>query len=270
MLRIIEQRENSTRRIGSIDTAATPGVEVRCEIGGRQYAIEHTTLDPYPDRRADDRRFLEVMEPLAKELNDGELPTDRRYRLFTDIRAFRPFKKRELASIRERLCGWVLANANLEPPSRRKAAVIWGYPPELPVRAMLQCCEARGAMTGKLHVGRLAPENLEDLRLERIRATIESKGPKLEAEGRAGAVSVLVLENSEIAISNHILIAECVHRQFDSSGYAVDEIYLVETDWSTEWLVHTLKLGGARWPTDTDNPPIVAFAPAELIEPSAG
>lgn len=127
-------------------------------------------------------------------LNAVGLPTDRYYRLFTDIHAFRPFKKRELGRI-GRLAGWVLANAGSKPPNNRKAAVIWGSPPDLPLRAMLQCCQAPGAMRGKVHVGCLVPENLEDLRLERIRAAIESMGPKLEAERRAGAVSVLVLES---------------------------------------------------------------------------
>jgi hypothetical protein len=45
----MEQREGATRLIRSIDSDATPGVEIRCEVGRHRYALEHTRPDPYPE-----------------------------------------------------------------------------------------------------------------------------------------------------------------------------------------------------------------------------
>jgi hypothetical protein len=206
------------------------------------------------------------MSQLKDDFDSIELPDDRYLKVLVDVHAFRDFKKRELGSIRAKLKSWVLANRGLQPENSRKAVSKRAGPPELPVRVLLQCFQARGQMRGKVQVARIAPENLEELRRERIRDAISAKGPKLEAEHRLGSVSVLVLEDSDIAISNHIVIADCVHSEVQSREYWIDEIYLVETFWPDEWLVHTLKKGSSIWPTECDNPPRAVFLPDELTD----
>src|SRR5271166_6578287 len=54
VLSIIEGMEGGRREILSMDTPHSRGVEVRCKIQGTVYAIEHTLIDPYPDKRRDD------------------------------------------------------------------------------------------------------------------------------------------------------------------------------------------------------------------------
>lgn len=268
VIRIIEQRMNHTRRICSVDTAATPGVDVRSKIGGQIYALEHTTLDPYPGRRADDQRFLAVLEPLENSIEEtGLIPSDCRYKLHVDIHAFRQFRKSDFARIRAQLQTWVLENHNqLVPPRVGRAAVLSGGPPDLPVRVLLHCFNASGAMRGKVSLCRLAPENLEDLRQQRLHEALSKKGPKLQAEHDSGSTSVLVLEDFDIALSNEIVIGDAVHGELDESGYCVDEVYLVDTTSTMEWMVLLLKHGDSRWPTESESPPMWPFIPSELSD----
>lgn len=268
VIQIIENRERSVRQICSIDTVATPGVDVRCRIGTQIYALEHTTLDPYPERRADDQRFLDVLQPVASSIEAmGLLRPDRRYKLLVDVHAFRRISKSALVTTTAQLKAWVIDNLDgLDPRDHGRAAVCWGGPPDLSVRILLQCFNARGSLRGKISLARLVPENLEDLRGLRIRETIAKKGPKLHAEHVSGSIAVLVLEELDLALSNEMVIADLVHCELDESGFYVDEVYLVDTTSTTEWMSLLLKRGSCRWPTENECPPMWSFDATELSD----
>lgn len=271
VLRVIEKRDRGVRSIRSIDTEASPGVEIRCEIAGQLYALEHTTLDPYPDRRADDRRFLEVLQPLAQSLTDGGfLHPQRGYQLHVETHAFKDTPRSRFPDIRSQIQAWVIDNLDgLDPPRRGRAAVRIADPPRLPLKVLLHCYEAFGQMQGRCSIARLAPDNLEALRRERVRATVASKGPKLHAEHVAGSKAILVLEDFDIAISNQVVIGDAIHAELDQSAYDIDEVYLVETHTPPEWTVFLLRRGSERWPTEDENPPMWTFQCNELKDLTA-
>jgi len=64
VLTIIEQELHAPRSILSRDTPASRGIEIRCGIGDAVYALEHTVIDPYPNKRDDDQQFMAVMGEL--------------------------------------------------------------------------------------------------------------------------------------------------------------------------------------------------------------
>lgn len=256
----------SARQICSVDTPSTPGVDVRCKIGDQIYALEHTTLDPYPDARADNQRFLDVLKPLAISIEEtGLLSFDYRYKLVVDIHAFGQISKSNFAKTRDQMKAWVIDNLDgLTPPRRGRAAVRCGGPPDLPVSANLYCSNASGVMRGKISLSRKAPANLEELRRQRVHQMVSAKGPKLHAEHNSGATAVLVLEDWDIAISNEVLIADAVHGELDASRYCIDDVYLVDTESTTEWNVFLLKRGELQWPSDDNGPPRWTFVPDDL------
>jgi hypothetical protein len=75
VLRMLEARAGAERRDLRADTPRSPGVEVVCTIGAKRYALEHTSIDSYPEKRLDDVQFMAVMGPLEAELSHkGPLP----------------------------------------------------------------------------------------------------------------------------------------------------------------------------------------------------
>jgi hypothetical protein len=58
---------------------------------------------------------------------------------------------------------------------------------------------------------------------------LDRKLPKLAKWKAAGAVSVLILETSDIALTNHILVAEAVQKLLHSRADRPDQIWLVDT-----------------------------------------
>jgi hypothetical protein len=63
--------EGHTVRILSRPDAEAPGLG-RCdavmERGGRQYAVEHKTVDSFPEQRQDNGRFRRVVVPVEQEI----------------------------------------------------------------------------------------------------------------------------------------------------------------------------------------------------------
>jgi len=65
---------------------------------------------------------------------------------------------------------------------------------------------------GRLFVTRFAPPKHENLREQRLATAFDRKCPKLAKWKALRAVSVLILENGDIALTNHIVVAEVVEK----------------------------------------------------------
>lgn len=242
VLRILEVRHGANRHILSIDSYRTPGIEVRCTIGGLQYALEHTTIDPYPDRRLDDQQFLQALSPLETLIGSSELPPARHYHLLVDVLAFRRLSQKQRLAVSDALAQWIKASASkLRPPEGVRADVLRAYPPDVPVSVMLQCWR-QPESSSSLTVGRLAPEDreLELMRRNRVRALLDKKGPKLQVEHDAGARTILIVEDDDIALSNKSLIEAAIREEISRTSYSIDEIYLVEVTARGNWHVYLL------------------------------
>jgi hypothetical protein len=76
---------------------------------------------------------------------------------------------------------------------------------------------------------RFAPSNYEALRVERTRLAIAKKLPKLQSWKNDGARSVLVLENRDLSLSNHVVVLEAAEQALQGRDDAPDEVWLVDT-----------------------------------------
>jgi hypothetical protein len=267
VLSIIEREHGGRREILSMDTPATPGIEVRCRMGDAVYALEHTIVDPYPDKRGDDQQFLEVMGELEASLSgQGLLRSDGWYHLAVESHAFRGKRRSEIPAIREAIRTWVIANARrFDPPGSRQTQQVTASPPAVPVRVQLQCT-VWPRLGDTLRIGRFAPADLPQQRRERIRAALTKKGPKLHAEHRAKARTVLILEDADIALSNPIEIGAAVHAELSLLAYEIDDVFLVDSKSPDCWWIWRLKQGTSQWPTRIESPPCWNMRTLELTD----
>jgi hypothetical protein len=265
VLSIIEREQGARREILSMDTAASRGIEVRCKIGDALYALEHTLVDPYPEKRRDDQQFLRVMGEIEESLSGkGLLRTEGSYHVYVESHAFRGKKRSEIPAIREAIRAWVIANAQRsDPPAPGHTQELTGSPPTLPVRVRLQFT-LWPPSGGKLLIGRMAPADLPQQRRERVGAALKKKGPKLYAEHRAGARTVLILEDNDSALSNPIDIGGALHAELARLDYGIDDVYLVETKLRDCWQVWRMKQGTKQWPTRYESPEFWELAPQDL------
>ena len=59
---------------------------------------------------------------------------------------------------------------------------------------------------------------------------LRRKCPKLQRCKEGGARTVLVLESDDIALTNHVLVGECLAALLPERADLPNEIYLVETE----------------------------------------
>jgi hypothetical protein len=250
VLQMLEARAGAVRRNLVVDTPRSRGVEVVCTIGAKRYALEHTSIDSYPEKRLDDVQFIAVMGPLESELSHkGLLRPDCYYSAAVPVHAFAGLKPRDLPGLRDALRTWIIKVApTCCPEYRGHNLYLSAKPPAVPVPIGLNCT-LWPAMGDTFTIARFAPTNLEELRRLRLREAIQKKGPKLQAERNAVAVAVLVLEDFDSAMSNPVLVGQSLRVELEKAPYEIDEAYLVCTHFADSWTVFNIKKGDAYWPS---------------------
>ena len=79
---------------------------------------------------------------------------------------------------------------------------------------------------GRLFPERFAPDDYEALRVPRLGRAMDKKLPKLADWKKEGARSVLVLEDRDIALSNHIAILDAAEQALEGRSNPPDEVWL--------------------------------------------
>jgi hypothetical protein len=230
VLKIIEGQRGSKRQVLERDAPATRGIELLCDVGGQQYAMEHTLIEPFPDNKRDDVAFTKVLGNIELELK-GVLRPDLIYSVWVDVYAFRDKKTRELERIRQALVLWLQATIpTIVSPSEYEQSAIRARPPHSPVHVMLSCRRTKNPGPN-FFSGRFSPPDLDELRKKRMLKALNDKSPKLHAAKQKGKSTrtVLVLENQDIALTNESLVSETLESLSNEVRYMPDDIYLVGT-----------------------------------------
>lgn len=98
-------------------------------------------------------------------------------------------------------------------------------------------------LDGSLLVSRIAPENVEILRNDRLKRALAQKCPKLDRYKLEGSRTVLILESRDISLSNHVVIGDSLALLMQRRTDVPDEVYLVSTSLH-RWAVWLLSLDG--------------------------
>lgn len=119
---------------------------------------------------------------------------------------------------------------------------------------------------GRVFCGRFAPPDYETLRIGRMRAALGKKLPKLQSWKDTGARSVLLLENRDLSLSNHVVILEAAEDALNGRHDRPDEIWLVDTTIKTEWTVWCLMRDGLSFPDEETSFRYRDFRPDNLAD----
>ncbi len=229
-----------------------PPVDLRLKLGTQSYAIEHTRIEAYAGQINTAETLGRFIDPVINELSEN-LPGPAVYDLYFPNEARLGVNEKKRDEIRGDFIEWVREHAqrlhekNPDRPTRERnprgfCEEYRGTPPGFPYEVTL-AREAHPSHSsqhdGVLFVSQVAPENVEALRADRLQQALERKCPKLQRCKEDGARTVLVLEDGDIFLSNHVVIGRQLAGLLEDHADLPDEIYLVKTPLNrwTVWLM---------------------------------
>lgn len=222
-----------------------PPVEIRVRLGPQRFAIEHTLIEPFPSAILSGKWFAEFSADIQAALS-GSMPTPGIYQLIFPIDPMRGKPRDTHKALRERIIQWVRqAGEELhgECPARQdrnhrpfgyrgsRQTVIDGIPLTLSLRVHWA---ERGHHDGTLFLVRSIDDNIEDQRQTRLRTALDKKLPKLAACRAEGDITMLILEYSDIALTNHVLVAHALEAEL-ADRESPDHIFIVDTTNDDKW-----------------------------------
>jgi hypothetical protein len=213
VLRLIEKRKGAVRqncRWPEKEHHAAP-VELVCDIGGQQFALEHTGVEPFEGyvRLQNDARTH--FRPLEDRISDS-LPSTEYLELHMPLKATEGMKGKTLASLQAALAEYVLAKAPMLPVARDGRYVMpiqHEQPAGVPFEISLHRWR-RSWQAARFRIVQTISEDLEAGRRARIQRACAKKLPKLAAWQSHGAKSILVLEDNDIQNTGFHLVADAL------------------------------------------------------------
>ncbi len=257
VLRFIEARDHAPRKNDgrSPDELNDPDEQRRvdyvCTIGQTLYAFEHTSIQPFPNQIELEVRSRSLFAPIIERFDHR---SDREWwELIVPVGAPAGLTGRKVGKVQDALIKWIEANAACVPV----APLDWRYrnlplgesADGVPFRFSLHRASLEGPyfpsgspLCGRFTMKGVAPANLEQQRAARLKTASECKSPKLAKWKRdSGARTVLVLEEDDLQLTNHFLVADALVPAEATTPDAPDEVFMVSTCIDQTWWVVCLR-----------------------------
>jgi len=223
-----------------------PPVDLRVQLGDRSYAVEHTLIEPFPNAIQAGTEFNEFAAEIVTNLGTS-MPGPGTYRLVFPLHPTAGRHRRTHAALRTAIISWVgkaAAQLHADALSRAKRSVLSNrYTGErsttidgLDLTLGLRVTSAESSRhDGRLFLYRAVDDQLEAQRRRRLAVVLDKKYGKLERCSKDGDATILVLEYSDIALTNHILVAEALEPLVTARVYCPDHIVLADTTDQQTW-----------------------------------
>lgn len=242
LIRMLERDFGTTRADVTFPEkdGSGPPVETRMRLGDRRIAIEHTLIEPFPLAIRTGKEFTELTAAIEVSLN-GNMPKPGTFVVQFPVHPTLGKHRRTHEKLQQKILVWIVeAGAELhnECPDRKdrdrcphgyrgsRSTEIDGIPLQLSLRTHWS---ESGRHDGALFLSRTVYNNVEDLRLERMRIALQKKLPKLQACAAEGDTTFLILEWSDISLSNQIVIAEALEAALSDRDDCPDHIFIADT-----------------------------------------
>jgi hypothetical protein len=278
--RILEARVGTQRgnaRCPEKDRIGPP-VDYRFDLKGVPYAFEHTIVEAFPEQIRTGVDFDRFVSPIVDAL-DGSMPKPGVYYLNFSIDPSSGFKRKALPKLQQDVIYSVQQTAaalHAQAPVRRDRH----HAPhgdngsrELKIQGVMVALrrevhwQNRERHDGRLFVTRIAPEDYSTQRQVRLEDALKDKCPKLSDCKKEGAVSVLILENQDISLTNHVVVGEVLERLLAVERPDVpDEIFFVDTCISCQWTAWSVFRDKMFWPDEESSNRYSEFEPSELCD----
>jgi hypothetical protein len=244
-LRHLETREGQTRSdLIFPEKAHDVGpVELVCRLGARQYAFEHTRIEPFAGHIQLGAEAERHFDPLA-DLLAGKLPADDKFELHVPVGVLLGKHDREVRPIQEALVTWISSVAPTLPIAafgRYALPNLKVTPPGVPFAVSLHRWK-REEFPFPFIVKHAADFDIEAARRERLKTAYQKKLGKLLRWKQAGARAILILEEDDNQSTNHFRVAEALRSIEALVTDRPDEIYLFSTA-ESRWFAVRLRIG---------------------------
>ena len=237
-----------------------PPVDVRLKLGAKEYAIEHTRIEPYQNQIRTDVDVDRIIRHIRKKI-PHPFPSPAYYELQFPIDVSFPKGKAKRDRALKDLVEWVLAKEQIlrDRNSGRILPVRNPYMANDSIKgtpAGFDCefdllrwpiAQFIRKRPGTLSFRFIYPNDIEDLRMDRLRHAFFRKCPKLQACKTEGARTVLVLESSDPGLKNYEFRGNLLPSLLTACTNAPDEIFLLETH-ADLWCAWLIKRDDNHWP----------------------
>ena len=173
-------------------------------------------------------------------------PATEDFELQIPAKAMEELKGKRLQEVQLRLIDWITATAPTLPIANvgRYAITSKVSIPGVPFYVKLHRSRLVGQRSGMFQVVHVvSSSNAEEQRLQRIRKAYSAKAAKLAAwKHNAGARSILILEDSDLQLTNQHLVADALAKVEANADEKPDEIYLVVTAVDEVWWIWALRI----------------------------
>ncbi len=228
-----------------------PPVELRLSIGGKEFAIEHTVIETFPDQIRFEHNASRIVTTIRESL-DGKLPAPGRYLCYLPIDL--PSKGKETLAIESNLREWITTKAKEwnRAGTNFKDRASWphGYKEraeiditgEGPVAHLwksvhwAQSEKYDGRLFFQFHV----EGDLSALSRTRLKIAFAKKLPKLRECARQGAATLFVLENQDPSLTNLYSVADALDETLGGLDNLPDQVFLVDTTIEESWTIAQL------------------------------
>jgi hypothetical protein len=261
VLRRIESRENATRLSDgrSPDDLRDPDEDRRvdyvCTIGRQLYAFEHTGIEPFENQITLEEHnralFAPVIARFDNRSSDNEL-----WEFHHPVEATAGLKSARIKKVQDALIDWIVSNVATLPLTRYGDRYPYSAYQEsvadLPFRFSLYRLSLQdfqsSPLSGRFWRRPFVTGDVEKARQVRLERTCDDKFGKLAKWRREeGARSVLVMEENDLSLTNHQVVAEAMASAEAGRLDAPDEIFLVSTISPNPWWVTCLRRSGKTY-----------------------
>jgi hypothetical protein len=172
--------------------------------------------------------------------------------------------------VQDALIGWIEQNATMLPlvrfGDRRPYGAEKEATPDVPFRfSLYRSAVMRCELSGRIRRAPCVKGDLEKARLARLQRACQKKFSKLDVWKRdEGARSILILEENDMSLTNHQVVADAMVDAEAGRSDAPDEIFLVSTFRPKPWWVTCLRREGANYYDDGER--FHEYDPACLIQ----
>jgi hypothetical protein len=276
--RILEERagmQRSGARTPEKDGQGAP-VEYRFDMGKQNYALEHTIIEAYDRQIESGVDFNELVQPIMDVIG-AALPKPGVYYVTFPLDVTDQLNRKNYVTAQTAVTTWIREAASklyarqlhMAPGERigkdfSYVERVPGMPFELHMtRSLFRDIPSQA--NGRLFVSRFTPKAGHELRTARLQRALDRKCPKLKRCKEEGATSILILENNDIALTNHILVGDTILPLIAARSDVPDEVFLVDTC-VEEWTIFSMIRGDRLWPDGNEAVRYREVNPAGLNE----
>jgi len=217
-------------------------VELVCTVSTQLLAFEHTRIEPFAGHIQLEAEASRHFQPIVERVAN-QLPLDSRFELNVPAGAMLGLNDRATRPIQAALVDWILSTAPGLPtarPGRYILPIQKITPPGVPFAVSLHRWP-RDGFPYPFTIQHLKAGDIEVGRRERIQIAYDRKVPKLMQWKKAGARTILILEEDDIFFTNHLNVADAVAAVEASRTDRPDEIYLLSI-FTSMWLIIRLRI----------------------------